>query len=86
MNIIHEIPFAILACCVLHNLCLQGFDENERDVEEYIREGEENDMNVPCEEEQYLFGEYLREEFPNDNATPGQRKRNYLKDRLDANP
>jgi len=24
MDRIHEIPCAILACCVLHNLCLKG--------------------------------------------------------------
>lgn len=77
MDLIHEIPNAILACCVLHNLCLQGFHENERDIEEYITEGEE--INNVFDEE------YLYEEFPNninDNITRGQRKRNYLKDRL----
>ena len=74
MDLIHEIPCAILACCVLQNLCLQGFHENVEDVEEFIREGEENN-NVP-DEEQNLY------KLAIEDATPGQRKRNYLKDRL----
>jgi len=78
MDLIHEIPCTILACCVLHNLCLKGFHENE-DLEEYIREGEEND-NVLYEEEQDLCEELVID--IDDNVTPGQRKRNYLKDRL----
>lgn len=78
MDLIHEILCAILACCVLHNLCLQGFHENERDLEEYIAEGAEN--NYAPYQEEYLYGELLND--INDNATPGQRKRNYLKDRL----
>jgi len=78
MDLIHEIPCTILACCVLHNLCLKGFHDNE-DLEEYIREGEEND-NVLYEEEQDLCEELVID--INDNVTPGQRKRNYLKDRL----
>jgi len=79
MDLIHEIPCTILACCVLHNLCLKGFHDNEEDLEEYIREGEEND-NVFYEEEQDLCEELVID--INDNVTPGQRKRNYLKDRL----
>jgi len=79
MDFIHEIPCTILACCVLHNLCLKGFHDNEEDLEKYIREREEND-NVLYEEEQNLCEELVID--INDNVTPGQRKRNYLKDRL----
>ncbi|KAM0734489.1 hypothetical protein ACS0PU_011960 [Formica fusca] len=78
MDLIHEISYTILACCVLHNLCLQGFYEDERELEEYIRDGEE-DNNALYEEEQDLCEEL--NDIDN-NATPGQRKRNYLKDRL----
>jgi len=79
MDLIHEIPCTILACCVLHNLCLKGFHDNKEDLEEYIREGKEND-NVLYEEEQDLCEELVID--INDNVTPGQRKRNYLKDKL----
>lgn len=79
MDLIEEIPCTILACCVLHNLCLQGFNENEEDIEEYIRDGEEND-NALYQQERDLYEEL--EIDNNDNVTPGQRKRNYLKDRL----
>jgi len=58
MDLIHEIPCTILACCVLHNLCLKGFHDNEEDLEEYIREGEKND-NVFYEEEQDLCEELV---------------------------
>jgi len=76
MDLIHEIPCTILACCVLHNLCLKGFHDNE-DLEEYIREGEEIMF--------FMKRNKIYEELVidiNDNVTPGQRKRNYLKDRL----
>lgn len=79
MDLIHEIPYTILACYVLHNLCLQGFHEDERELEEYIRDGEENN-NALYEEEQDLYEELLND--IDNNATSGQRKRNYLRDRL----
>lgn len=53
VDMIHEIPRTILACCVLHNLCLQGFHENERDLEEYIRNEEEYE-NALYEQERIL--------------------------------
>lgn len=37
------IPFVIIACTVLHNICLEGLDE---DIEEYILEGWENEVHV----------------------------------------
>lgn len=57
------IPSFILACCVLHNICLDGLEENqaeEDDIEDFIMEGlevvkhqeRENDdeNNVNCQE------------------------------------
>lgn len=80
MDLIDEIPCTILACCVLHNLCLQGFHENEDDLEDYIRDGEENG-NALYEQEQDVCEELIINN-DNNNVTPGQRKRNYLKDIL----
>lgn len=56
------IPFVIIACVVLHNICLERLDEN---IEEYILEGQENAIHAaqdPMAEE--------------DDA--GTAKRNYL--------
>lgn len=58
------IPFVIIACTVLHNICLQGMDEN---IEEYILEGLENEVN----DDQDLP---VRDEDDDD----GVAKRNYL--------
>jgi len=43
MNRMDVIPFVIIACTVLHNICLEGLDE---DIEEYILEGWENEVHV----------------------------------------
>ncbi|GAB1867340.1 Protein ALP1-like isoform X1 [Camponotus japonicus] len=43
MNRMDMIPFVIIACTVLHNICLEGLDE---DIEEYILEGWENEVHV----------------------------------------
>lgn len=51
MSLVDLIPHVILACCVLHNVCLQGCDENNRD---FIEQGaehvevlvENNEINV----------------------------------------
>lgn len=81
MDLIDEIPCTVfLACCVLHNLCLQGFHENKDDLEEYIRDGEENG-NALYEQERDVCEELIINN-DNNNVTPSQRKRNYLKDRL----
>ncbi|TGZ56701.1 Nuclease harbi1, partial [Temnothorax longispinosus] len=40
MNRTDMIPFVIIACTVLHNICLEKLDEN---IEEYIIEGQENE-------------------------------------------
>lgn len=39
MSLVELIPDVILACCVLHNVCLQGCDENNID---FIEEGIEH--------------------------------------------
>ncbi|XP_070157474.1 uncharacterized protein [Polyergus mexicanus] len=43
MNRIDMIPFVIIACTVLHNICLERLDEN---IEEYILEGRENEVHA----------------------------------------
>ncbi|XP_025262626.1 protein ANTAGONIST OF LIKE HETEROCHROMATIN PROTEIN 1-like [Camponotus floridanus] len=43
MNRMDMIPFVIIACTVLHNICLEGLDEG---IEEYILEGWENEVHV----------------------------------------
>ncbi|KYN50363.1 hypothetical protein ALC62_15746 [Cyphomyrmex costatus] len=45
MKRIDLIPSFILACCVLHNICLHGLEENhleEDNVDDFIEEGFQN--------------------------------------------
>ena len=47
MDRLDLIPHTILACCVLHNICLREI-EDEADMRDYIREGvEPNENNEP---------------------------------------
>ena len=39
MSCAHLIPYVILACCVLHNICLEGCE----DVEDFIQDIEDYD-------------------------------------------
>lgn len=64
MSRINLIPATILACCVLHNICLQNTD----DIENYILEGRENNENENFE----------RNEQHGDNDNEGVVKRDYL--------
>lgn len=45
MTRVDLIPETILACCVLHNICLDGVDD---DIEDYILNNEvvNNEMNI----------------------------------------
>ena len=45
MNGIDLIPETILACCILHNICLDGVDD---DIENYILDGGaiDNEINI----------------------------------------
>lgn len=65
------IPFFIIAACVLHNICLEGINNN---VEDFIEEGrelqEEINYNNEEENEDYIVRNY---EFAN-----GEVKQNYL--------
>lgn len=45
MSLIDLIPDVILVCCVLHNVCLEGCDENNRD---FIEQGMER-VEVPLQ-------------------------------------
>lgn len=63
MNVDEMIPHVIIACTVLHNICLDGIDEN--DIEDFIHEGREIEI-----EEAYA------ENIPNEEA--GEVKREYL--------
>lgn len=57
------IPYVIIACTVLHNICLDGIDED--DIEDYLQEGlevENNEVyvgNIPNEEAGEMKREYL---------------------------
>lgn len=44
MNVDEMIPHVIIACTVLHNICLDGIDEN--DVEDFIQEGMEMEIET----------------------------------------
>lgn len=67
MSRLDLIPFFIIAACVLHNICLEGIDDN---VEDFIEEGRD-----PCEEENY---DDSQNEMYHDNELTGEIKRNYL--------
>lgn len=61
---VDKIPYVIIACTVLHNICLDGIDEN--DVEDFIQEGMEMEIeeayahiNIPNEEAGEIKREYL---------------------------
>lgn len=41
MNCADLIPFVILACCVLHNICLEGCED---DIDDFILNGMEQDV------------------------------------------
>lgn len=62
MNKDEMIPYTIIACTVLHNICLEGMDDN---VEDFIEEGAE-----VINEEPHDGG------IPNERA--GEIKRDYL--------
>lgn len=67
MNRDDMIPFTIVACCVLHNICLDGIDDA---VEDFIAEGHDDvPDNVPDNE---ILGEVIA------NDANGEAKRNYL--------
>lgn len=63
MNIDEMIPPVIIACTVLHNICLDSIDEN--DVEDFIQEGMEMEIeeayarNIPNEEAGEVKRQYL---------------------------
>lgn len=48
MNRIDLIPETILACCIPHNICLNGVDD---DIENYILDGEAINNEVDIEDE-----------------------------------
>lgn len=64
MNIDEMIPYVIIACTVLHNVCLDGVDEN--DIEDFIQEGleVENDEvyvgNISNEEAEEIKRKYMK--------------------------
>lgn len=63
MNVDEMIPYVVIACTVLHNICLD--DINDNDVEDFIEEGMEIEDDVT-----------YAGNIPNEEA--GERKREYL--------
>lgn len=63
MNVDEMIPYVIIASTVLHNICLDGIDENN--IEDFIQEGME------VENDEAYVGN-----IPNEEA--GEMKRGYL--------
>ncbi|XP_025158650.1 protein ANTAGONIST OF LIKE HETEROCHROMATIN PROTEIN 1 [Harpegnathos saltator] len=63
MNRIDIISFVIIACTVLHNICLEGLDD---DIKEYILEGQENEVHA------------VQNVLEADEDDAGVAKRNYL--------
>lgn len=75
MSVIDLIPYVILACCVLHNLCLEGCNDSLDDFIEEGRQHNERDNERDTEQNQNrrLIGEEIIH-----NDTLGPTKRNYL--------
>lgn len=63
MNRDDVIPFTIIACCVLHNICLDGVHDT---IEDFIIEGYDDAPNNK------IFEEVIA------NDAEGEIKRNYL--------
>lgn len=74
MSVADLIPYVILACCV-HNLCLEGYNEN---IDDFIEEGTEHVERNSTEQNQSqrLTDEFNEEMIYNDSL--GSAKRNYL--------
>lgn len=70
MNRCDMISYVVLACCVLHNICLEGLEGVNDNIEEYIREGNPyvNLRRNPPEQ--------CVDDAPQEAA--GEAKRNYL--------
>jgi len=66
-------PYVILACCVLHNLCLEGCNDN---LDDFIEEGREHNERGSTEQNQSRGINEFGEEIHNDALDPA--KRNYL--------
>lgn len=74
MSMADLIPYVILACCVLHNLCLDGCDDA---VDDFIEEGRQYSERYNTEQNQ---GQEQINELRGDiyNDAQGPAKRNYL--------
>jgi len=73
-------PSFIIAACVLHNICLEGVNDN---VEEFIEEGRElyEEENNPVRENEEENNRVRENEEYNDRGyefVDGEIKRNYL--------
>jgi len=71
MSRLDLIPYFIIAACVLHNICLEGFDN---DIEEFIEKGRE--LNE--EENNNNNGKIVDYDDRENEFADGQIKRNYL--------
>ncbi|CAL1682450.1 unnamed protein product [Lasius platythorax] len=67
MSRIDLIPETILACCILHNICLNGVDN---DIENYILDGEAINNEVDIKDE--------NEGLNSEKDILGINKRNYI--------
>lgn len=72
MSLIKLISDVILACCVLHNVCLQGYNEDNRD---FIIEGAEDIPKEVLENNEINIGDAR-------NYPAGLAKRDYLCHRI----
>lgn len=73
MSVAELIPYVILACCVLHNLCLEGYNDN---LDDFIEEGKEHNERGSTEQNESQGINEFGEEIHNDALGPA--KRNYL--------
>jgi len=77
MSRVDLIPETILACCVLHNICLDGLDNN---IEDYVENNEIHNNNEKSNEELNIE----EEEMDGINTVEGINKRNYIAETLNV--
>jgi len=75
MSCINLIPYVILACCVLHNICLEGCEVIE-DLEDFICEGLEQHANDNDDDDDDGGGDVIPDRLLNDQR--GLIRREYL--------
>lgn len=68
MSIAELVPYVILACCVLHNLCIEGCNDA---IDDFIEEGRQHEERNNAEQNQEPANEHAA--MINDVLGPAKR-------------